>query len=320
VTLLVTGASGFVGSALCAALSAADIPFRRALRELPEDPAHRAENDVSVGRYGADTDWTRALEGVSGVIHLAARTHVMREEASDPVAAYREVNVQGTLGLARSAAAAGVRHFLFLSSIKVNGERTGRRAFTASDPPAPEDAYGMTKWQAEQALAGIAAENGMGLTVLRPPLVYGPGVKGNFLALMQAVYRGLPMPLASIDNRRSLIYVDNLVSAILACVENRSRETRTFLVSDGEDVSTPELVRRIGVALGREARLFPMPVGVLRVAGRLSGRGAQTDRLCDSLQVDSAAISAALGWMPPFSVARGLEASARWFRAIQSRS
>ena len=309
--MLVTGATGFVGNALCATLEQRGVAYRRALRA----GSGALPNDIVVGDIGPDTDWRAALEGVSSVVHLAARTHVMRESAANPLAAYREINVEGTRRLAEAAAAVGVRRFVFLSSIKVNGERTDLLPFGETDAPHPEDAYGITKLEAEQVLTQIAVESDMGVTILRPPLVYGPGVKGNFLALMRAVRKGLPLPLGSVDNRRSLVYVGNLVSAIVACLHNDRAAGQTFLLSDGEDLSTPELIRRLASGLGTRPRIYPFPVSLLRVAGTLLGKRAQVARLTDSLQVDSARIRQTLGWTPPVTVEQGLAETARWFAA-----
>lgn len=309
--VLITGATGFVGTALCALLEQRGVAYRRALRA----GAGARPDDIEVGDIGPGTQWRAALEGVSSIVHLAARTHVMRESAADPLTVYREINVEGTRRLAEAAAAAGVRRFVFLSSIKVNGERTGLLPFGEADEPRPEDAYGITKLEAEQVLKRIAAESDMGVTILRPPLVYGPGVKGNFLALMGAVRKGVPLPLGSVDNRRSLVYVGNLVSAIAACVNSDRAAGQTFLVSDGNDLSTPELIRRLATGLGTRARLYRFPTSLLRVAGTLLGRRAQVARLTDSLQVDSVRIRQMLGWTPPFTVEEGLADTARWFVA-----
>jgi nucleoside-diphosphate-sugar epimerase len=307
--VLVTGATGFVGKALCTALERDGTAFRRALRKS-NGPAG---DDVVVGDIGPDTVWRAATRGVVAVVHLAARTHVMRDKSPDPLAEYRRINVAGTRRLAEAAAAAGVARFVFMSSVKVNGERTAEQPFRESDEPRPEDAYGVTKLEAERELAEIAAKSGMGVTVIRPPLVYGPGVKGNFLALMRAVSRGAPLPLASLDNRRSLVYIENLVSAVIACLEDSRAVGETYLLSDGEDLSLPEMVRRLGAALGAPPRLFRFPPALLRLAGAVSGRREQVARLTDSLRIDSARIRRSLGWTPPFSVEEGFARTAHWF-------
>lgn len=307
--VLVTGATGFVGKALCAALERNGTAFRRALRKS-DGPGG---TDVVVGDIGPDTVWRAATQGVSAVVHLAARTHVMHDKSPDPLAEYRRINVAGTRRLAEAAAAAGAARFVFMSSVKVNGERTAEQPFRESDEPRPEDAYGVTKLEAERELAEIAARSGMGVTIIRPPLVYGPGVKGNFLALMRAVSRGAPLPLASLENRRSLVYVENLVSAVIACLEDSRAVGQTYLLSDGEDLSPPEMVRRLGAALGARPRLFRFPPALLRLAGAVSRRREQVARLTDSLCVDSARIRRSLGWTPPFSVEEGFARTAHWF-------
>lgn len=310
--ILVTGASGFVGRALCEALTAAGRPPRIAVRAA--SPA--VPDAVPVGEVGPDTDWRAALDGIRCVVHLVARTHVLQESAADPLSESRRINVQGTERLARAAAEWGVRRFVFLSSVKVNGERTDARPYTEDDPPAPEDAYGISKLEAEQALAAVTASTGLEVVVLRPPLVYGPGVKGNFLRLMDAIARGLPLPLASITNRRSLVHVGNLAGAIVVALDAPQAAGRTYLVSDGEDLSTPELVHAIARALDRRPRLLPFPPRMLEAAAALLGRGAEARRLTGSLQVDSSRIRRELGWRPPISLAQGLAETARWYRGL----
>ena len=311
--ILVTGADGFVGSALCPVLAAAGHSVRRAIRKaLTGDSAFPA---IPVGDIGPDTDWTNALDGVQCVIHLAARTHVLHEVAgADSLAAYRSVNVAGTRRLAQQAAAAGVRRLVFLSSIKVNGESTSGRPYTESDTPHPEDAYGISKWEAEQELQRVAAASGLETVILRPPLVYGPHVKANFLRLLGLVARRVPLPLASLDNRRSLIYVGNLADALCAAATSGQAAGRTFLVSDGEDVSTPGLVRALALALGTRPRLYRCPVWLLRATAALSGRSAEFTRLAGSLQIDATRIRSELSWRPRYTLAQGLAETARWYR------
>ncbi|MDP2323544.1 MAG: NAD-dependent epimerase/dehydratase family protein [Gammaproteobacteria bacterium] len=309
--ILVTGASGFVGRVVCDRLERDGYRVRRVLR-----PGHsrRESLDIGIEDIGPATDWSRALSGVDAVVHLAARVHIMRDTAADPLAAFRHTNVAGTEVLARAAARAGVRRFIFVSSVKVNGERTEGRPFTEHDAPGPEDAYGISKWEAEQRLAEVAADTGMAVTVLRPPLMYGPGVKGNFLALVRAVSSGWPLPRASIRNARSLLYVGNLADAVALCLRGSRPGRQTYLLSDGEDVSTPDLVRRLAVALDRPARLLPVPAGLLRLGLRLTGRGSAYDRLAGSLQVDSSAITRELGWRPPHTLDAGLRETVAWYR------
>jgi UDP-N-acetyl-alpha-D-quinovosamine dehydrogenase len=312
--VLVTGANGFVGSALCEALVASGRRVRRAVRR-PDAALGQA---VVVGDIGPDTDWSAALEGVDSIVHLAARTHVLRETELDALAAYRRVNVAGTERLARAATARGVRRLVLLSSVKVNGERSGARAFTEDDAPRPEDGYGISKWEAEQALARAAAGTALQTVVLRPPLVYGPGVKGNFLRLLGLVARGVPLPLGAIDNRRSFIYLGNLVDAIVQALDAPRATGRTYLAADGEDLSTPELVRGIAGALGVRPRLVSFPLLPLKLAASLAGRGAEFARLAGSLRVDSSRIRRELEWRPRCGLAQGLAETARWYHAQSS--
>jgi UDP-N-acetyl-alpha-D-quinovosamine dehydrogenase len=309
--VLVTGASGFVGSALCAALPAAGYAVRRAVRTAQA----AAPNDVVVGDIGSDTDWRQALGSVDSIVHLAARTHVLHETSCDPLAEYRRINVGGTVTLAQDAAKAGTRRLVFVSSVKVHGERTHAAPFRDTDVPQPEDAYGATKLEAEEHLRAQAADSGLEAIVLRPPLVYGPGAKGNFLRLVRLVDSRLPLPLASIENRRSLIYVGNLVSAILASLRVSCAKDGTYLVSDADALSTPMLIRAIARALNVEARLFPCPVSVLRLLARATGKTAEFSRLTQSLEIDSSRIRRELDWRPPFTVVHGLADMARWYRA-----
>ena len=289
-TILITGATGFVGSALCNALENADYKIQRSNQRLSE------------------ADWSQSLADVSTVVHLAARVHVMHDSAADPLAEFRAVNVHGTLNLARQAAAAGVRRFVFLSSIKVNGEHTDLGSpFNAEQTPAPQDAYGISKHEAELGLRGIAAETGMQVVIIRPPLIYGAGVKANFASLLRAVRRGVPLPLGlATHNRRSFVSLNNLVDFIITCIQHPNAANQTFLVSDGCDLSTTELLRRTGNALGKSARLIPVPVAVLEAGAALFGRRDVAQRLCGSLQVDITKAKELLGWMPPFDVDEGL--------------
>lgn len=314
--VLVTGANGFVGQPLCDALIKKGHPLRRATRSYALDQAGRIDHStetVMVGSLGSSANWVPALEGVECVIHLAARTHVMREVSGAALAEYRIVNVAGTEKLARDAAAQGVRRLVFLSSIKVNGERTLDRPFNENDAPKPEDPYGISKWEAEQALRRIEGETGLEVVILRSPLVYGPGVKGNFLRLLEIVQRGWPLPLASVHNMRSLVYVENIVDALLTCVRRREAAGKTYLVSDGTDMSTPQLFRHISVRLGVRAKLLPCPPMLLRAGAAVMGRSAEAARLLTSLLVDSSLIRGELGWIPPYSAAQGLDRTVQWY-------
>jgi UDP-glucose 4-epimerase len=298
--ILVTGATGFVGKAVCARLAAAGdecVPAVRSPSGLPKE--------VVVGNLDASTDWSTALAGCDAVIHLAAQVHVMNNALQSTLARYRVTNTDATLNLARQAAHAGVKRIVFISSIKVNGE--GRDApYRETDAAAPEDAYAISKWEAEQGLWKIAQETGLEVVVLRPPLVYGPGVKANFLRLMQLVQRGWPLPLGAIHNRRSLLYLGNFVDAIRLCVEHPAAAGQTFLLDDGEPVSTPELIHALACAMGRPPRLLTVPVGLFEFVGTWLGKRSAVARLTGSLYVDSRAIRTRLGWTPPFSMEAGL--------------
>lgn len=319
-TILITGADGFVGAALCDRLRNEVIPLRGVVRRL-KSPLDSDQNMAAVGDISARTDWSSALQDVTEVVHLAARMHLMNESSPDLISEFRRVNVEGTASLARKAAAHGVRRFVFLSSIKVNGELTGAgQPFTATDAPSPEDPYGVSKCEAEQMLWQIATETGMEVVVLRPPLVYGPGVKGNFIRLMRVIDKQLPLPLGAIQNQRSLIYLDNLVDAIRVCLTHPKAAGKTFLVSDGEDVSTPELIRRVAAALGRRPLLLPIPVSWMKWAGAFLGKRAAVDRLLGSLCVDMIPLREELGWNPPYTMQAGLEATAQWHRKTKARA
>lgn len=267
-----------------------------------------------IGDLTATTNWSAALEGVSVVLHCAARVHVMTDTAANPLNEFRLVNVQSTLNLARQASVVGIRRFVFVSSIKVNGESTQPgHNFEADDAPAPMDAYGVSKMEAEQGLREIAAETGMEVVIIRPPLVYGIGVKANFQAMMRWLARGIPLPLGAINNRRSLVALDNLVDLIVTCIDHPAAANQTFLVSDGEDLSTTELLRRMGQALDKPARLFPVSPALLKLGAALVGKPAVAQRLCDSLQVDISKTLQLLGWTPPLSVDEGLKKAAEGY-------
>lgn len=301
--ILVTGADGFVGSAMVGHLRGLGHQVTGGVRR------QAGSGLMAVGDIGPDTDWRPALQGAEAVVHLANRAHVMNETAADPLTVFRHVNRDGTLRLAEQAAAAGVRRLVFVSSIKVNGESTAPdRPFTAADIPAPEDAYGLSKAEAERGLLDLT---GLEVVVVRPPLIHGPGVKGNLRTLMRMVAKGLPLPLGLVDNRRSLIGLDNLVDLLTLCLDAPGASGRIWLARDGEDLSTPELIRRMARALGRPARLLPVPPVLLRLAGGLTGKGAAVGRLLGSLQVDDSATRTELGWTPPLGIDEGLAAMAR---------
>ena len=301
--VVVTGATGFVGRALCETLSKAGhrvVPVVRNSAGLSDE--------VVIGDIGPATDWCAILPGCDAVIHLAARVHAGPARDAGGLSAYRRINTEATLSLARQAVRAGVKRFVFVSTIKVNGEG-GARPYRETDAPAPADAYAVSKWEAEVGLHRIASETGLEIVVLRPPLVYGPGVRANFLQLMRAIERGCPLPLGAIENRRSLLYLGNFVDAIRICVEHPAAAGQTFLVDDGQPVSTPELVRAVARAMGRPARLLAVPAGVLELAGVLLGKRAVVARLTDSLWVDNSLIRTRLNWSPPYSMEVGLAAT-----------
>ena len=303
---LVTGANGFVGQALCGSLIGHGFEVRSAVRREEARLATGTKKTV-VGVMDGNTDWAKALQGIDCVIHLAARVHVMKDDAQDPLEEFRKANVHGTENLARQAAKAGVRRLVFVSSIKVNGEQTlGDEKFSESDAPNPQDPYGISKWEAEQALHRVAEETGLEVVIVRPPLVYGDGVKGNFAQMMKALELGIPLPLSSVMNRRSLLHVGNLTDALILCATHPKAANRTYLLSDGDDVSTPELLRQLGRAMNRPARLFPCPEFLLKMVGIITGRSAQVSRLLGSLQVDSSRIRNELGWIPPYTLQQGL--------------
>ncbi len=302
---LVTGANGFVGQALCGSLIERGFEVRSAVRREEARLVTGTEKTV-VGVMDGNTDWEEALKGIDCVIHLAARVHVMKDDAQDPLEEFRKANVQGTENLARQAAKAGVRRLVFVSSIKVNGEQTFGRPYSEADAANPQDPYGISKWEAEQALHRVAEETGLEVVILRPPLVYGDGVKGNFAQMMKALELGIPLPLSSVMNRRSLLHVGNLADALILCATHPKAANRTYLLSDGDDVSTPELLRQLGRAMNRPARLFPCPEFLLKMVGIITGRSAQVSRLLGSLQVDSSRIRSELGWIPPYTLQQGL--------------
>jgi len=314
--VLVTGATGFVGRALSTDLMVHGYSVRAAVRrEGDQARLVRADTEFTVvGELSPSTDWRSALVGCDAVVHLAARVHVMRDAAVDPLAEFRRVNVSGTLHLAREAAAAGVRRFVFVSSIKVNGEGCAT-PYSEHDTAVPQDAYAISKWEAEQGLREIESATGMEVEILRPPLVYGPGVGANFLRLMRSVEKGWPLPFGRVENRRSLLFLGNFTDAIRLSLEHPAAAGNTFLLSDGEDVSSADLVQRLARAMNRPARLLPVPVSWLRTAGMLVGRSAEVDRLLGSLAVDSSRIRGELGWRPPFSLEEGLRQTVADFLA-----
>lgn len=301
--MLVTGATGFVGTALVSRLVSEGWPGVRTATRRKADRERAGVEEMIVGELAPDTDWRRAVAGRECVVHLAGRVHVMREQSRDPLAEFRRANVEATLNLARQAAEAGVSRFLFLSTVKVNGEHG---SYSDADPPAPEEPYGVSKNEAELGLRALARKTGMQLVIIRPPLVYGPGVKANFRALIRAVDRGIPLPLGAIRTRRSLLALDNLVDFIVKCAQHTAAVNETFLVSDGEDLTVTDLIRRLARAMGRPARLIPVPASVLMRLAELAGKRAVAEKLLCALLIDSSRARRLLEWAPPISVDEGL--------------
>lgn len=311
--MLITGATGFVGEALCAQASQDGFVVRASLRKQIETLGET--ETVEVGDINGATDWSSTLRDVDVVIHLAARVHVMHELADNPIEEFRKVNVAGTDNLARCAVARGVKRLVFVSSIKVNGEETaGGSRYSELGKPSPQDPYGVSKWEAEQALHRVGVETGLEIVILRPPLIYGAGVQGNFAQMLKILSKGIPLPLASVGNIRSLIYIGNFVDALLTCATHPAAAGQTYLVSDDEDISTSDLVTQLGSAIGHPARLFYCPPIVLKFAGSLLGKSDQIARLLGSLQVDSSKIRRELDWHPPYTLQEGLQRTADRYR------
>ena len=308
---LVTGANGFVGYALTRTLSAKNNVVA-ALRSFNTDESLITQ--LLIKDINAPLDWFIAISKIDVVIHLAARVHVIDELSSDPLYDFLEVNLYGTLNLAKYAAKSGVKRFVYISSVKVNGEYTEHKPFDEDDSANPHDAYAVSKWRAEQALRQLSKEIQMEIVIIRPPLVYGSGVKANFLRLLKLVNKSIPMPLACIRNQRSMIYVGNLVDAIITCATHPKAANQTYLVSDGESVSTPQLIRNIAQASGKRVLLLPFPISMMKFLAKLFGKSAAVDRLTQSLVIDSSKIRRELDWTPPFTMTQGLKATADWYK------
>jgi nucleoside-diphosphate-sugar epimerase len=315
--VLVTGASGFVGRAVVERLRSSGYDVRGSVRREDFVRVDGVEY-TTVRGLERDTDWSAALDGCDAVIHTAARVHVMREQAADPLAEFRHTNVDGTLALARQAVAAGVRRFVFVSSIKVNGEETAPgKSFAADDAPAPLDSYGRSKLEAEEGLRALLEQAAREWVIVRPPLVYGPGVRANFAAMLRWIRSGVPLPLAAVRNRRSLVGLANLAALLECCVAHPAAANEVFLAADGEDLSTPDLLRRLAAAMGTRIRLFAVPPAALRALAASSGRRDWAARLLGNLQVDAGKARERLGWSPPLTVDAGLELTARAFLAAE---
>lgn len=305
-SILVTGAGGFVGKCLCVRATDTGRRIRAVIRK-----ANSADNlpewcePTVVGEIDLMTGWGEALSGVGTVVHLAARTHIMRNTEAEPLASFRRINVDGTLNLARQSAAAGVKRFVFVSSIHVNGNRS-TCPFTEIDTPHPIEPYAVSKWEAEQGLQILMAESGMEVVIIRPPLVYGPNAPGNFGSLVRWVNKCVPLPLGAIQNLRSLVGIDNLVDFIITCIDHPAAANQTFLVADGVDLSTTELIKRVGWAMNKSVRLIPVPAGALKLGAALLGKKMMAQRLCENLQVDISKARKILSWFPPVSLDDGL--------------
>ncbi|NOX25023.1 MAG: SDR family oxidoreductase [Deltaproteobacteria bacterium] len=311
--VLVTGANGFIGRSLCSELRRRGFTVRGALRRSGAITKNSISDLIVVGDIDSGTNWEEALAGVDHVIHLAARVHLLRDNAADPLAEFRRVNRDGAVRLAKQAALHGVRRFIYLSSIKVNGEETKGSPFTESDLCRPAGPYGISKAEAEERLLALADKGGMEVVIIRPPLVYGPGVKANFLRMMQIIAKGMPLPLGAVHNKRSLVALDNLVDLLVTCLEHPAATNQIFLAGDDEDLSTTELLRRLGGALKQPARLLPVPQWLLDLCFNTAGRPDLRRRLCGSLRIDINKAKNLLGWQPPLSVTEGLKKTAEWY-------
>ncbi|ARU88050.1 SDR family oxidoreductase [Pseudomonas sp. M30-35] len=317
--ILLTGASGFVGYGVYKHLSEFSMDdLVLALRNPFPGPLQSTLVKL-IPTIDGTADWSEIIDGTHVVIHCAARVHVMRDHSTDPLAEFRKVNVEGTLNLARQAVAAGVKRFIFISSVKVNGEGTKLgSSYQADDEPAPVDPYGVSKFEAEQALQALAAQTSMEVVIIRPVLVYGPGVKANFLSMMDWLNKGVPLPFGALYNKRSLVALDNLVDLIVTCIDHPSAANETFLVSDGVDLSTSEMLAKMGMALGKSVRLLPVPSWMLQAGALVLNKRALAQRLCGSLQVDISKTHRLLGWVPPVSVDEAFRRTAKHYLAEQN--
>ena len=301
INVIVTGGSGFVGRRLVEELEGRVILFGR-------KPPYNYKGKFYNIDITPSFDYREYMDEVHTVIHCAARVHIMDENAEDPLSDFREINTFGTLNLAQQAADAGVKRFIFVSSIKVNGEGTTlNKPYHYNDPALPEDAYGQSKAEAEVGLRNIAKETGMEVVIIRPPLVYGQGVKANFAAIMKLASKNLPLPLGAIHNKRSLVSLENLIDLITTCIDHPKAANETFLVSDDQDVSTTELLNKMALAAGKKPWLIPVPMKLIQLAATMLGKKAVADRLCGSLQVDISHTKEVLSWTPPITLEQGLE-------------
>lgn len=317
-SVLVTGANGFIGKELCSLLVNRGFNVLAAVRSAAVTPLSGVRMCV-VGNLGAHTDWTDHLRGVDAVVHLAGRTHRLSDVEGECGPRLWKVNRDGAVRLGEQAAAAGVSRFIYVSSAKVHGARSGQAPFCIHDAPNPQDEYARVKLEAEEGLKRAARGTGMGLTVLRPPLVYGPEVRANFLKLLRLVARGMPLPLGRVNNARSLIFIGNLADAVSTCLVHPKALGQTFLLSDGQDLSTPELVRQLASAMRRPARLFPAPEALIRAGAGVAGMSRSLPTLLESFRVDGEDIRNRLDWTPPLTLQQGLAETASWYLHLRSR-
>lgn len=312
--ILITGATGFVGRALFENLKLKKKYLVHLTTRTNQEDLFEGAKAFNIGEIDSNTNWKDALDGVSCVIHCAARTHMMESKQTVSLNAYRRINVDGTKNLAKQAARIGIKRFIFLSSVKVNGEETiTSKSFQYDDIPRPKDAYGISKWEAEQALLEVSKKIGLELVIIRAPLIYGVRVKGNFLRILNLIYKKIPFPFFNINNSRSFIGLDNLVDLITHCIDHPKATGKTFLVSDGEDISTPDLIRKLSKIMGRSSRLFSFPISIIKLMSYLVGKTSEVNRLISSLRVNSSHTRKILEWNPPFSLDEGLEKTVRWY-------
>ena len=305
--ILLTGANGFVGKELVIQSKKRNLEVKCVIRGKSPSPV-KENSTIRIDSISTHGDWARELLDVESIIHTAARVHIMNDDASDSLVEFRKINTDGTLNLARQAADSGIKRFIYLSSIKVNGEDTmSGVSFSPDDEFIPDDPYGLSKYEAEQGLLVLAKETNMEVVIIRPPLVYGPGVKANFASMMKWVYKGVPLPFGAVHNQRSLVALDNLVSFIIHCIDHPKAANEIFLISDGEDVSTTELLQKVAKAFGKRPFLIPVPVSLMKFTAKLLGKADVADRLFGSLQVDSSKARDLLGWKRVISIDEQLE-------------
>ena len=312
--ILITGATGFVGRALFENLKLKKKYLIHLTTRTNQEELFEGGKAFNIGEIDSSTNWNDALDGVDCIVHCAARAHTTEKKQTDLLNAYRRINVDGTRNLAKQAVAIGIKRFIFLSSIKVNGEETiATKSFKYNDISQPEDAYGITKWQAEQALLEISKQTGLEVVIIRPPLVYGEGAKGNFLHLLNLVYKQIPLPFANINNLRSFIGLDNLLDLIICCIQHPKAAGETFLVSDGEDVSTSDLIIKLSKFMDKSPRLFQVPQLIIQLIGRLVGKSSEIERLLGSLRIDNSYTREILGWSPALSLDESLAKTVRGY-------